>query len=277
MADGWKLATFPLPPFLFFSSRQFYPCESDRTPFSTIDLRIFTRLHPSSRTRISAIANTSLPVCLTYLSTSCRRSLGGRGRGARGNVIDPLAGEEAKDRYGGTSSPVAAVVNRYPGCLICIHPGTRASQRLERYSKGGRFPCSPRVSLRVFVCNSSRFPLFVLSALSLLLPIIPRSKPPGFLPSSFHLTFCAISPRFSSSCNDPRSCRGAAFHFCRREVIVSNRAKPAIRLASAAASMVVASAPCSSHGVTAHSVANRDRERLAPGLSFRVTRVTRVP
>lgn len=134
----------------------------------------------------------------TYLSTSCRRSLGGRGRGARGNVIDPLAGEEAKDRYGGTSSPVAAVVNRYPGCLICIHPGTRASQRLERYSKGGRFPCSPRVSLRVFVCNSSRFPLFVLSALSLLLPIIPRSKPPGFLPSSFHLTFCAISPRFSS-------------------------------------------------------------------------------
>lgn len=213
----------------------------------------------------------------TYLSTSCRRSLGGRGRGARGNVIDSLAGEEAKDRYGGTSSPVAAVVNRYPGCLICIHPGTRASQRLERYSKGGRFPCSPRVSLRVFVCNSSRFPLFVLSALSLLLPIIPRSKPPGFLPSSFHLTFCAISPRFSSPCNDPRSCRGAAFHFCRREVIVSNRAKPAIRLASAAASMVVASAPCSSHGVTAHSVANRDRERLAPGLSFRVTRVTRVP
>lgn len=58
---------------------------------------------------------------------------------------------------------MAAVVNRYPGCLICIHPGTRASQRLERYSKGGRFPCSPRVSPRVFVCNSSRFPLFVLS------------------------------------------------------------------------------------------------------------------
>lgn len=201
MADGWKLATFPLPPFLFFSSRQFYPCESGRTPFSTIDLRIFTRLRPSSRTRISAIANTSLPVCLLIYQPRVDD---------RGNVIDPLAGEEAKDRYGGTSSPVAAVVNRYPGCLICIHPGTRASQRLERYSKGGRFPCSPRVSLRVFVCNSSRFPLFVLSALSLLLPIIPRSKPPGFLPSSFHLTLCAISPRFSSPCNDPRSCRGAA-------------------------------------------------------------------
>lgn len=118
---------------------------------------------------------------------------------------------------------MAAVVNRYPGCLICIHPGTRASQRLERYSKGGRFPCSPRVSPRVFVCNSSRFLLFVLSlppSLSLYYSTIRASRFP-YLPRSI-----LPSTRFHRGFRVAATIRGAARIPRRREAIVSNRAKP---------------------------------------------------
>lgn len=101
----------------------------------------------------------------------------------------------AQDRYGRTSSPVAAVVNRYPGCLICIHPGTRASQRLERYSKGGRFLL---VYLLVYLFVTPLSPFYSTTHAS-------RFSPSSFLP----LTFCAI---FTTSVPPQRSVsyRGAA-------------------------------------------------------------------
>lgn len=178
-----------------------------------------------------------------------------------------------------TSSPVAAVVNRYPGCLICIHPGTRASQRLERYSNGGGDSLALFVYLFVY--------LFVTPSLPSLCPLRPLAlslHDPSLSPSSFLLPpFSYLLLRFHRGFPLRRS------PLIRR--IVGGAACPILRafagdtfgIGDAARLGVVAwwllLPLCSSRGVTAHLVANRDRERerLAPGLSFRVTRVTRVP
>lgn len=209
MVGSFSLATFLLPPFLFFFfSFQFYPCESDQTRFSTIDLRIFILLP----LRKNEFLRFQRPPCLpTHLVST----IVGRKR-KRERVETSSIRWPAQDRYGRTSSPVAAVVNRYPGCLICIHPGTRASQRLERYSKGGRFLL---VYLLVYLFVTPLSPFYSTTHAS-------RFSPSSFLP----LTFCAI---FTTSVPPQLSYRGAARILSTfAGVIVSNRPKPAIRLAT---------------------------------------------
>lgn len=100
MVGSFSLATFAAPSipffllFFFSSSRQFHPCESYQTRFSTFRPSNFhpSPLLPSKKTNLSDSKD-------YFVHLSHPRSLGGRGRerGAHGNVIDPL--EEAKDRY----------------------------------------------------------------------------------------------------------------------------------------------------------------------------------
>lgn len=210
MVGSFSLATFLLPPFFLFFFLSILPVRIGPDPFFH-DRPSNFHPPPPPKKRISPIPKTTLPTYPPRIDDRWEEEKEER-------VETSSIRWPAQDRYGRTSSPVAAVVNRYPGCLICIHPGTRASQRLERYSKGGRFLL---VYLLVYLFVTPLSPFYSTTHAS-------RFSPSSFLP----LTFCAI---FTTSVPPQRSVsyRGAARILSTfAGVIVSNRPKPAIRLAT---------------------------------------------
>lgn len=205
---------------------------------------------------------------------------------------------DMEDGFAGASSPVVAVLNRCPGCLICIHPRTRAPQTLPSGGAPGsegmeeedggeprsltclrvylfaRPALLPHLRRRVASSRShdrsfiSRYTSAEYS-LSFLIPRDPipsrRGPPPQPLyPVSLVCIACG-----------PRPFRLRKVYFTRRrEVILSNRPCPAVRsallmafvvvvVAAAAATVTARSASRRrfSRGVTAHLRAKR---RLGP-------------